>query len=227
MVPMLSANPVVIYPKEGVFLQHGREVMPAPNFVTLVCHMSPYRPHKLRKDLWVKLEAERPVFERLAAAAVKREVEVVSCMVQAGTVGAVTHPSGKRVSCGLPAKAGVEATPIFSGGSMCEVEVVSCMMQEDTVGVVTHPSGKRVRCGFPAKVSGGGSKREDEAVSCMVQEDTVSAVTHPSSERARCVLPAEEAGVETTPISAVDAFSTQSWQDPSGVLEQSVRKAET
>ncbi|KNC75744.1 hypothetical protein SARC_11736 [Sphaeroforma arctica JP610] len=180
----------MIYPKEGVFFKHGREIISAPNFVTSVCHMSPYTPHKLRKDFWEKLEAERPVFERLATAAVKREDEVVSCMVLEdrlveATVDAVTHPSGKRVRCGLPAKAGVETTPI----------------------------------------SGGGSKREDEVVSCMVQEDTVGAVTHPSG-KVRCGLPAEEAGVETTPISAVGTFSTQSWQDSSGVLEQSVRKAE-
>ncbi|KNC80736.1 hypothetical protein SARC_06907 [Sphaeroforma arctica JP610] len=118
MVPMLPADPVVIYPKEGIFLKHGRDVMPAPDFVTLVCHMSPYRPHNLRKDFWEKLEAERPVDERLAAAAVKREDEVVSCMVQEDTVGAVTHPSGMRVRCGLPAKeARVETTSISADPS--------------------------------------------------------------------------------------------------------------
>ncbi|KNC82748.1 hypothetical protein SARC_04989 [Sphaeroforma arctica JP610] len=118
MVPILSADPVVIYPKKDVFLKHGREVMPAPNFVTLVCHISPYRPHNLRKDFWEKLEAERFVFERLAAAAVKREDDVVSCMVQEDTVGAVTHPSGKRARCGLPAEeAGLETTPISAVAS--------------------------------------------------------------------------------------------------------------
>ncbi|KNC72280.1 hypothetical protein SARC_15166 [Sphaeroforma arctica JP610] len=59
----------------------------------------------------------------------------------------------------------------------------------------------------------------------MVQEDTLGAVTHPSGKTVRCVLPAEEAGIETTLISAVGAFFTQSWQDPSEVLEQSVQKA--
>ncbi|KNC72854.1 hypothetical protein SARC_14588 [Sphaeroforma arctica JP610] len=189
---MLSADPVVIYPKEGVFLKHGREVMPAPDFVTLVCHMGPYRPYKLRKDFWEKLEAERPVFERLAVAAVEREDEVDSCMVQKDivvedTVGAVTHPSGTRVRFGLPAKAGVETTPI----------------------------------------SGGDSKREDEVVSCIVKEDTMGAGTDPGGKRVRCGLLAEEAGVEATLISAVGAFSTQSWQNPSGGLDQSVRKAKT
>ncbi|KNC70133.1 hypothetical protein SARC_17344, partial [Sphaeroforma arctica JP610] len=120
--------------------------MPAPDFVTVVCHMSPYRPLKLRKEFWEKLEAERPVFERLAAATVKREDEVVSYMVQEDivvedTVGTVTHPSGKRVRCGLPAEEiGVETTPISGGGSKREDEVVSCMVQEDTVDAVTHPS---------------------------------------------------------------------------------------
>ncbi|KNC74447.1 hypothetical protein SARC_13007 [Sphaeroforma arctica JP610] len=60
----------------------------------------------------------------------------------------------------------------------------------------------------------------------MVQEDTVGAVTHPSGKKVRCGLPAEEAGVETTPISEVGAFSSQSWRDTSEVLDQSVRKAE-
>ncbi|KNC74778.1 hypothetical protein SARC_12684 [Sphaeroforma arctica JP610] len=135
MGSLLSADPMVIYPKEVVFLRYGQESMPAPDFVALVYHMSPYRPQKLRKDFWEKLEAD--LFEKLAVAAVKREDEVVSCMVQ-----------------------------------------------EDTVGAVTHPSWKGVRCG----------------------------------------LPAEEAGVETTPISVVGAFSSQSWRDISEVLDQSVRK---
>ncbi|KNC74021.1 hypothetical protein SARC_13423, partial [Sphaeroforma arctica JP610] len=161
MVPLLLADPVVIYPEAGVFLKHGREVMPSPDFVTLVCHVSPYRPQKLRKDFWEKLDAERPVFERLAAAAAKREDEVATCMVQEGrlvkdTVNAVTYPSGKRVRCGLPAeKAGVEATPISGGGSKREDGVVSCIVQEVTVGAVTHPSGKRVRSAPPCRGSRG------------------------------------------------------------------------
>ncbi|KNC84694.1 hypothetical protein SARC_03099 [Sphaeroforma arctica JP610] len=60
----------------------------------------------------------------------------------------------------------------------------------------------------------------------MVQEDTVGVVTHPSGKRVWCGLPAEEAGVEATPISAVGAFSSQSWRDSSEVLDQAVRKAE-
>ncbi|KNC77945.1 hypothetical protein SARC_09610 [Sphaeroforma arctica JP610] len=92
MVSLLSADPMVIYPKKGIFLKHGTEPMGAPGFFTL-------------------LEANRPAWEKLAAAAVLREEDIVSCMTQSGVIGAVTHPSGKPVRRGMPAEeAGIATT---------------------------------------------------------------------------------------------------------------------
>ncbi|KNC74703.1 hypothetical protein SARC_12758, partial [Sphaeroforma arctica JP610] len=128
MVPSLADTPIVIPPAHGVFLRYGREPMPPPPFVTLICHLSP-RCEKFTsaEGFWAAVDAHRPVTSALVRALANRPDDLESCIVQDRVAPAVAGVVEKPVRCGHdPSLGGFALKPI-------EHVVGSCTFMTTTV----------------------------------------------------------------------------------------------